>query len=68
MSIGRKDYEERRESRIERLENRVAAAQTESNAAYEAAHSIMKHIPPGQPILVGHHSERHHRRDLDRYR
>ena len=23
-------------------------------------------IPAGQPILVGHHSERHHRRDLDR--
>ncbi len=66
MSIGRKDYEERRESRIERFENRAAAAQTESNAAYEAAHSIMEHIPPGQPILVGHHSERHHRRDLDR--
>jgi hypothetical protein len=23
-------------------------------------------IPMGQPILVGHHSERHHRRDLER--
>jgi len=66
MSIGRKDYEERRESRIERLENRAAVARAESSTAYEAAHSIMKHIPHGQPILIGHHSERHHRRDLDR--
>ncbi len=66
MSIGREDYAERREARIDRLESRAAAAQAESTAAYEAAHSIMKHIPPGQPILVGHHSERHHRRDLDR--
>ncbi len=65
MSIGRKDYAERRESRIDRLGNRAAAAKAESTAAYEAAHSIMKQIPPGQPILVGHHSERHHRRDLD---
>ncbi len=56
MSIGRKDYAERRESRIDRLGNRAAAAKAESTAAYEAAHSIMKHIPPGQPILVGHHS------------
>ncbi len=66
MSIGRKDYEEHREARIERLESRAVAAQAKSTATYEAAHSIMKHIPPGQPILVGHHSERHHRRDLDR--
>ncbi len=65
MSIGREDYAERREYRIERLENRAAAAQAESTAAYEAAHSIMEHIPAGQPILIGHHSERHHRRDLD---
>jgi len=58
MSVGRKDYEERRDSRIERLESRAAVAQAESTTAYETAHSIMEHIPPGQPILVGHHSER----------
>ncbi len=26
----------------------------------------LKEIPPGQPILVGHHSENRHRRDLDK--
>lgn len=64
MSIGREDYQERREARIDRLQQRAASAQAESDAASHAAHEIMHHIPPGQPILVGHHSERHHRRDL----
>lgn len=66
MSIGRNDYAERKEARIERLESRAAKAQGESTAAYHEARSIMDHIPAGQPILVGHHSERHHRRDLDK--
>jgi len=30
------------------------------------AQNIASAIPPGQPILVGHHSERRHRRDLNR--
>ena len=66
MSIGREDYQERKEARIDRFEQRAASAQAESAAASHAAHEIMQHIPPGQPILVGHHSERHHRRDLDK--
>ncbi len=66
MSIGRENYAERKEARIDRLESRAAKAQSESTAAYKAAHSIMEHIPPGQPILVGHHSEQRHRRDLDK--
>jgi len=32
------------------------------------AERISDMIPPGQPILVGHHSERRHRRDLERIR
>ena len=66
MSIGRKDYAERKEARIDRLESRAARAQAESASAYNTARSIMDHIPPGQPILVGHHSEKRHRRDLDK--
>ena len=66
MSIGREDYQERKEARIDRMEERAARAQAESSAASHAAHEIMRLIPPGQPILVGHHSERHHRRDLDK--
>lgn len=66
MSIGREDYQERKEKRIDRMEAHAARAQAESAAASHTAHEIMQHIPPGQPILVGHHSERHHRRDLDK--
>ncbi|MDE7243666.1 MAG: DUF3560 domain-containing protein [Oscillospiraceae bacterium] len=66
MSIGREDYAERKEARIDRLEARATKAQAESAAAYNTARSIMDHIPPGQPILIGHHSEKRHRRDLDK--
>jgi hypothetical protein len=66
MSIGRQDYTQRREERIERFESRAAAAEVESNAAYNHSHEIISAIPTGQPILVGHHSEKHHRRDLDK--
>jgi hypothetical protein len=38
----------------------------ESDAAHRQARSIMDAIPPGQPILVGHHSERGHRRALEK--
>lgn len=41
-------------------------AHKRSAAAYARVDSIMRHIPMGQPILIGHHSEKHHRRDLER--
>lgn len=66
MSIGREDYQERKEARIDRMEERAARAQAESSAASHAAHEIMRHIPPGQPILVDHYSAKGHRRDLDK--
>ncbi len=46
MSIGREDYQERKEARIDRMEERAARAQAESTAASHAAHEIMRHIPP----------------------
>ncbi len=66
MSIGRKDYEDRKEARIERLESKAAAASAESTAAYRRASEIAHSIPMGQPIIVGHHSERHARADQRR--
>lgn len=63
MAIGREDYEERRQARIDRLEERAEAAEKESHDAYDRASAIADRIPMGQPILVGHHSERHARRD-----
>jgi hypothetical protein len=59
-------YDELRQSRIARLRQRAASARQEAQQHQHAAAAIAQHIPLGQPILVGHHSERHHRRDLNR--
>ncbi len=59
-------YEARQEARRERYLELAAKAKVEGNAAYKRARSISEHIPFGQPILVGHHSERRHRADIRR--
>jgi phospholipid N-methyltransferase len=48
-------FQEYRESRIEDAEN-----------AREAVARISDGIPMGQPILIGHHSEKHARKDAER--
>ena len=50
---------ERKEARADRLER-------DAQSAFAASHNITKDIPFGQPILVGHHSEGRHRRDIAR--
>lgn len=62
----RSDYEERQARKKERLLQRKEKAERESAAARQAAERLSSAIPFGQPILVGHHSEKRHRRDLDR--
>jgi hypothetical protein len=59
-------YEEKRAARIERLRNRADNARSGAAAAWKRYESIASHIPMGQPILVGHHSEKRHRRDIQR--
>lgn len=54
----------RQEARRERLEAAAAKAARESDARLERAHKMLDMIPPGQPILVGHYSERGHRAHL----
>ena len=63
---GRADYAERVERRRERLETGAAKAGAEFDRRIGAAHRTLDVIPMGQPILVGHHSEKRHRRDLAR--
>jgi hypothetical protein len=46
-------------AKAERLEGQAAAQRATFDQIHEA-------IPLGQPILIGHHSARRHRRDLDR--
>lgn len=56
-------YRERRLARAERLRGYSASNAAKSDAA-AAVDRIADVIPFGQPILVGHHSERRHRRDI----
>jgi hypothetical protein len=52
--------------RAEKLQNAALNAEKKSDQYWKTSHSITDNIPMGQPILVGHHSEARHRRDLDK--
>lgn len=57
---------ERLSRRAERLRDWSQTRRTKAAASFAERDRIADGIPPGQPILVGHHSERRHRRDLAR--
>lgn len=57
---------ERLEARLDRRREWAVKVEHRATAAFEGVHRIADNIPLGQPILVGHHSERRHRRDIDR--
>ena len=54
-------YEARRQARIDRLHERAERATRAGEAATSHASERARMIPFGQPILVGHHSERRDR-------
>jgi hypothetical protein len=58
----RERLERKVEKRLEWADSRKAKAE----AAHRTSDRLVEHIPFGQPILVGHHSERGHRRTLER--
>ena len=60
------DYQDRIDSKRERLEDRAEKAAQQSDSYYQASRDRASMIPFGQPILVGHHSENRARRDADR--
>ncbi len=59
---GRNDYEERRKQRIEKYKELSLKAQERSNQYSNSNANRILQIAPGQPILIGHHSEKKHRR------
>lgn len=59
---------ERLERRLERRGEWAAKAHSRSAQAHESVRRIADAIPLGQPILVGHHSEKRARRDAERIR
>jgi len=60
------NLQERAKAKAERYANWASIAEFKSEAQFNKSHSITEMIPMGQPILVGHHSEARHRRDIDR--
>ncbi|MDR2275379.1 MAG: DUF3560 domain-containing protein [Sphingobacterium sp.] len=60
------NFEERRQRRLEHAKNMAVRADKESEALYNEASKMASAIPFGQPILVGHHSERRDRNYRDK--
>jgi hypothetical protein len=61
------DRTERAEDRADRYAERAGRHSAAADARQAKAFGHIEYIPPGQPILVGHHSERAHRRALERH-
>lgn len=61
-------YEEKLEARRERYQARAEAAQVEAGRRFKAGdlREEVSGIPMGQPVLIGHHSEKRHRAALKR--
>lgn len=61
-------YEEKQERRRARLEAAAERAEARASAAYRKAdlREEVSGIPFGQPVLIGHHSERRHRRAIEK--
>ncbi len=59
-------YNERKQARIDRYKEYAENAKKRSEKHLDTAHKIGDMIPMGQQILVGHPSETHERRDIDR--
>lgn len=60
------NVQEYAKKKAERYNNWAASAEKKSDEFFKHSHDLTKHIPFGQPILVGHHSESGHRKLLDK--
>jgi hypothetical protein len=59
-------YRERRQARAERLRSWAASRERRADASTASVDALAATIPLGQPILVGHHSQRRAERDRER--
>ena len=56
-------YEQRQQQRAERLRARSTKLAAEAEQFHATNHTLLR-VMNGSPILVGHHSEKRHRRDI----
>jgi hypothetical protein len=66
MAESEADRAEHFEGRAEHYADKAERKVGEAKARFAASDAISEHIPMGQPVLVGHHSQRRHERDLER--
>lgn len=59
-------FEEKKEKKIKKYESRAKKAKEKSEQAFNSAKRLSDSIPSGQPVLIGHHSEKHARKDISR--
>jgi len=60
------NYEEKIAAKKERYEELAEKAEKKSDSLFETSRKRAEMIPFGQPILIGHHSEKRHRAFIDR--
>ena len=60
------NFQDKRQNRIDRYNELAQKAESKSDDSYKKAKKESSVIPFGQPILVGHHSEKRHRNHLKR--
>jgi hypothetical protein len=53
-------------AKAENAEFRASKHEEKADSHFDASHKIVDQIPFGQPILVGHHSEKAHRHAIER--
>ncbi len=59
-------FEKKQQKKKARYLEKAQKAKQESTGFYVASNDAVANIPVGQPILIGHHSERRHRKALKR--
>ena len=63
---GMNDFESERAAKAARFRQLAEKHENIATGRHFAAREQLEMIPLGQPILVGHHSEKRHRKDLKR--
>ena len=64
--VAHNQHEERQALRQERFEQASENASRRSDESFKGSTRALAGIEPGQPILAGHHSEKHHRRAVEK--
>lgn len=60
------NVQERAKAKAERYQNWASAAENKSNALWEASNEGRDFLALGEPIKIGHHSEKRHRALIER--